>query len=305
MRADQFIIQSRAQSAHFSYFCIMENATYHTLSQYASRELKDTYKSEEIRSICRLIFTDVFHYTNIDIHLKKHENLPESFKEKFQAIVIRLKRKEPIQYIIGTTEFAGLTLEVNPATLIPRPETEELVLWVREYARPADRILDIGTGSGCIAITLAHALPEADIRGFDISAEALRTAAANAARNGVNVRFEQVDIFRDAVTTGNPYDIIVSNPPYVRRSERACMQAQVLEFEPASALFVPDEDPLVYYRCIAGIGKQRLRENGLLFFEINEALAEETSFLLKQTGYKDIKVKKDVFGKDRFIKCRK
>lgn len=283
----------------------MENATYHTFTQYAFRELKDTYGSEEIRSICRLIFTDVFHYTNIDIHLKKYENLPESFTGKFHRIITRLKQGEPIQYIIGTTEFAGLTLEVNPFTLIPRPETEELVLWIREYARPHDRILDIGTGSGCIAIALSHALPEADITGTDISAGALHTAASNAGRNGVKVRFLQADIFDETAEKPYPYDIIVSNPPYVRQSEKQDMEARVLNFEPASALFVPDEDPLIYYRRIAEIGQQQLREDGLLFFEINEAFGKEITSLLKYSGYKDIQVKKDIFGKDRFAKGTK
>lgn len=279
------------------------NTNIYTLSQYASDELKDTYEAEEIRSICRIIFMDVFHYTNIDIHIKKHENLPESFTGKFQEIVARLKQGEPIQYIIGTTEFAGLTFAVNPSTLIPRPETEELVAWIKEQAVLSPHILDIGTGSGCIAITLAHLLSDSKITAIDISAEALDTARRNASANEVKVDFRQVDIFNYQPQNQDTFDIIVSNPPYVRNSEKQYMQRQVLDFEPSAALFVPDEDPLVFYRQIAKTGQKQLRKNGLLFLEINEALANTTADLLAQLQYSGIEIKEDFRGKERFIKC--
>ena len=279
------------------------NISIYTLSQYASGELKDTYEPEEIRSICRLIFMDVFHYTNIDIHIQKHENLPESFLGKFQEIIARLKQGEPIQYIIGTTEFAGLTFTVNPSTLIPRPETEELVLWIKSLAAPSSHILDIGTGSGCIAITLAHLLPDSRVTGIDISADALATASHNAMINLTKVQFRQADIFDYRPESGSRFDIIVSNPPYVRMSEKQYMQRQVVDFEPPTALFVPDKDPLLFYWQIAKFGQTHLRKNGLLFFEINEALGQDTVDLLARYPYSGIEIKKDFLGKDRFIKC--
>lgn len=281
------------------------NNTIYTLSRYASRELKDTYKEEEIRSICRFIFMDVFHYTNIDIHIKKHENLSESFADKFYDIVIRLKQGEPIQYITGTTEFAGLSFSVDPSTLIPRPETEELVLWIKETVPSKARILDIGTGSGCIAVSLAHFFPDSFVTAIDLSEPALKVARHNALLNGTDIIFKKADIFRYEKEEWDRYDLIVSNPPYVRLSEKSYMQRQVVDFEPSQALFVSDEDPLIYYRKIAEFGCRQLRTGGLLFFEINEALGAESVALLHKYGYSDIELKKDIFGKERFVKGKK
>lgn len=281
------------------------NNTIYTLSHYASGELKDTYKEEEIHSICRLIFVDVFHYTNIDIHIKKHENLPESFADKFYDIVTRLKQGEPIQYITGMTEFAGLPFSVNPSTLIPRPETEELVQWIKERVPCKARILDIGTGSGCIAVSLAHFFPDSLVTAIDLSETALEVARHNALLNGARVVFKKADIFRYEKEEWDKYDLIVSNPPYVRLSEKSSMQRQVVDFEPSQALFVSDEDPLIYYRKIAEFGCRQLRPGGLLFFEINEALGAETVALLGESGYSDLELKKDIFDKERFVKGKK
>lgn len=262
--------------------------------------MKDTHGREEIRNICQLVFMDVFHYTNIDIHIKKSEDLDESFVKKFFEIIGQLKAYRPIQYVLGETVFAGLRIGLNPSTLIPRPETEELVSWIRESASPAARILDIGTGSGCIALALSHFLPEASVCGLDIAQEAIGQAVQNAIRNRLHVRFMQADIFH--FETEEKYDIIVSNPPYVREQEKAQMQRCVLEHEPHLALFVPDHDPLVYYRAIADWGKRHLTEGGKLFFEINEAFGEEMIRLMGESGYHRIVLRKDFYGKDRFVK---
>ena len=274
-----------------------------TFIQYAINELKDTYPEEEIRSICRLIFQDIFQYTNIEIHLKKHDCLPESFANKFYPLIGELKQGKPVQYLIGETEFAGMRFRVNGSTLIPRPETEELVLWAGESVRPGMRILDIGTGSGCIAVALAKQFAGISVAGMDISAEALSVARQNAAANGAEVSFFEGDILAAPDTISESYDLIVSNPPYIRESERREMARRVLEYEPNTALFVPDEDPLLFYRAIALFGRNHLKENGRIFFEINEALEEETVSLLQQNGYTDVTGRKDLFGKPRFVKA--
>lgn len=279
------------------------NHSLFTLIQYAREELKDTYGPEEIRSICQIIFTDVFHYTNIDIHLKKSEHLDESFVKKFFEITEQLKAHQPIQYILGETVFTGLRIGLNPSTLIPRPETEELVYWIKETAPSSARILDIGTGSGCIALALAHFLPQASVSGLDIAPEAIEQAQQNARYNQLHADFIQADIFR--FDTPEQYDIIVSNPPYVREQEKAQMQKRVLDYEPHRALFVPDEQPFLFYEQIAAFGETHLNPGGSLYFEINEAFGNEMILLLGNHHYRNILLKKDFYGKDRFIKGEK
>lgn len=276
-----------------------------TLTQYASRELKDTYETGEIPWLCRIIFQDVFHYTNIDIHIKKHENLDESFVNKFTKIITQLRTGKPIQYILGETVFCGLSFGLNPATLIPRPETEELVRWMQQTIHPSSRILDIGTGSGCIAITLAHLFPQAAVQGIDISPQAIQQAEANAIRHHTQVRFRVSDFFSYSLNCKEQFDIIVSNPPYIREKEKKEMHKRVLDFEPHRALFVPDSDPLIFYREIAAFGQSHLIPSGSLFFEINEALGQEMTALLKAFHYTAIQLKKDNYGKDRFIYAQK
>lgn len=280
------------------------NTIFH-LSQYALQELKDSYHENEIRAICRLIYLDILQYTNIDIHIKKNEVLDESFVNKFYQIVALLKTDVPIQYIIGRTEFAGLTFALNPSTLIPRPETEELVVWICAHAPAQARILDIGTGSGCIAVSLAHLLPGAQVTGVDISTEALNQARKNATTNRAQVEFRQCDILHYEAHTWDHYDLIVSNPPYVRECEKQAMHKRVTGFEPHQALFVPDSDPLIFYRRIAEFGRHYLTSGGWLFFEINEALGTETVKLLEQLEYKEVTLKKDIHERERFIKCKK
>jgi release factor glutamine methyltransferase len=232
----------------------------------------------------------------------------------------RLKNEEPIQYIIGATEFYGFPFLVDKSTLIPRPETEELVEWIllettklqRDQVSKSLQILDIGTGSGCIPISLARNLPTATISAIDISADALKVAIKNATLNKVKVDFIEgnvLDLYAfNEILKQEPYqqvkfDIIVSNPPYVRELEKIEIQNNVLLNEPHLALFVSDENPLLFYDRIADVAKQHLSKNGLLFFEINQYLGEETIKILAEKGFKNIKLRKDLFGNDRMIKA--
>ena len=228
-----------------------------------------------------------------------------------QEIISRLLHFEPIQYIFGHTLWCGLDLKVSPATLIPRPETAELIDRIQntEYRIQTDhpfRVLDIGTGSGCIAIALKKTHPEWQVTGLDISTEALEIAKENAQKNGVEVVFKQLDIFSDEIEknhqspiTNHQYDLVVSNPPYICEKEKIEMRRNVLDYEPATALFVPDEDPLLFYRRIA-----QLRIGKYLFFEINEAYAKELKEMLSQFGYTDIQITNDIYGKPRIIDGR-
>ena len=219
-----------------------------------------------------------------------------------QEIVERILHFEPIQYIFGHTLWNGLDLKVTPATLIPRPETAELVEKVERLKVKGERIkvLDIGTGSGCIAIGIKKAHPEWEVTGIDISEEAIEVAKENAKRNGVEVEFLAADIFNLQSSISNlQYDIVVSNPPYICESEKASMRPNVLDYEPATALFVPDNDPLRFYRRIA-----ELKLGKHLFFEINEAYPDELSAMLSELGYTDIQITKDIYGKPRIIEAR-
>ena len=213
----------------------------------------------------------------------------------------QLYTHRPLQYVLGHAEFCGLVFAVNEDVLIPRPETEELVEWIsREWKGRPVRILDIGTGSGAIAVALAKKLTEAMVSAVDISEKAILMAAANAAGNAVQVSFAVCDILN-----GKPegkFDVIVSNPPYVRHSEQEFMRKNVLDYEPGNALFVPDDDPLLFYRRIAGLGREMLNEGGALYFEINEAFGNETVRLLTELGYSQIEIRADILGKERMVK---
>ena len=231
-----------------------------------------------------------------------------------QEIIERILHFEPIQYIFGHTLWYGLDLKVTPATLIPRPETAELVKNISNHFKQLQttsnfRVLDVGTGSGCIAIALKKAHPEWEVTGIDISPEAIEIARENARRNNVEVNFEVADIFNFQLSIINyQFDLIVSNPPYICESEKADMRPNVLNFEPATALFVPDNDPLKFYRKIAQLFARTPytihHTPKYLFFEINEAYPAELSAMLDQLGYTDIRITKDIYGKPRIIEAR-
>jgi release factor glutamine methyltransferase len=220
-----------------------------------------------------------------------------------QDILARLQKYEPLQYVLGRAPFDGLELEVTPDVLIPRPETAELVAWIAAEARPDASILDIGTGSGCIPIALHRRLPGARLTAWDVSEGALVVARRNAAACDAPVRFERCDVLTARDADGRTFDVIVSNPPYICQRERAEMQPNVLEWEPGLALFVPDDDPLLFYRRIAQLGRTLLRPGGQLYFEINRAYGPDTVAMLGGLGYRDITLKKDMEGNDRMIKA--
>jgi len=267
--------------------------------------LSSTFSKEEIKSLIYIIFEYVLRYGKIDTEVNKDVKIEDSDYKKILSMVERLSKNEPIQYIIGETEFYDLTFKVNKYTLIPRPETEELVhLIINEQKNKDIHILDIGTGSGCIAISLAKNLVSALVSALDISHNAISTAKTNALNNNVNVNFFIQDIFK-AENLCNKYDVIVSNPPYIRNSEKVLMQKNVLDFEPHSALFVDDEDPLIFYRTISIFAKKHLNKNGILYFEINEALGKEMREMLSALNFNKIEIIKDLFDKDRIVKAIK
>ena len=234
----------------------------------------------------------------------KDIEISESQKQKLQEAITRLKNHEPIQYIIGSTVFFNRDFMVEPGVLIPRPETEELMeMIVRENQNKPIRILDIGTGSGCIPVTLSLELPQSTVYSADISEDALCVAQKNIAHNKATVSLIHCDILDDTAIPRLPQqlDIIVSNPPYVMESEKTGMENNVLVHEPHLALFVPDEDPLLFYNRIADLGRTLLKEGGRIYFELNALLAQESAEMMISKGYKQVSLHKDLFGKLRFL----
>ena len=277
-----------------------------------SEVLKDIFPITEIDTFFLFLAEEYLGFTRVDLVLKSDFIIDENIKILFDSALERLKNQEPIQYILGKTEFFGLPFLVDKNTLIPRPETEELVAWILEEVKILDnlRILDIGTGSGCIPISLAKNLDLATISAIDISEKALKVANKNAELNQVSINFLEMDIlkivdlhflFED--NSKSNFDIIVSNPPYVRELEKSAMNKNILENEPHQALFVSDENPLIFYEKIADLATQHLSENGLLFFEINQYLGNQTVEMLSNKGFKNIELRKDIFGNDRMMKA--
>ena len=281
------------------------------ISQISS-QLQTAYPEDEARSLAWWIMEELTGKSRTELQFGcKDTAFSSIMQEKSQEIISRLLHFEPIQYIFGHTLWCGLDLLVTPATLIPRPETAELVERINKPTQTlpegrALKVLDVGTGSGCIAIALKKAHPSWSVTGIDISPEAIAIARENARRNNVEVNFQVVDIF-DFNEKNPKYDIVVSNPPYICESEKSSMRRNVLNFEPYSALFVPDADPLLFYRRIAELFSLPLegkgRERGL-FFEINEAYGPQLSAMLDSLGYTDIQIHKDIYGKDRIIEAR-
>ena len=278
---------------------------------FFKNSLSEIYPTTEIDSFFFLLMEEYLDLQRIDTVLKPDFKIDEENLSILKKALARLQKEEPIQYIIGKTEFYGLPFLVDENTLIPRPETEELVEWVLEEVGSlkleagSDKslsILDIGTGSGCIPISLAKNLSEVKISAIDVSVEALNIAKKNAALHKVAVNFLQVDILQTEKLS-QKFDIIISNPPYVRELEKVEIQNNVLQNEPHLALFVSDKNPLIFYDKIADLAKNNLTKNGLLFFEINQYLGKETCDLLEDKGFKNISLKKDLFGNDRMIKA--
>ena len=268
--------------------------------------LKGHYPDLEALALAKMLLVEVFGFSTLELYGGKDKEFSEKHRSVLTEMIRRLQKNEPIQYIIGIESFFGLTFEVNPKVLIPRPETQELVSWIIEDYQSDEsiRILDIGTGSGCIPISLAKQLSKAEVESWDISEGALEVASRNCERNGVKVLLRQKDVLK-AAPEGNLYDVIVSNPPYITNKEKIDMEANVLDWEPSLALFVPDEDPLLFYRKIAQLGCDMLKEGGSLYFEINRAYGEETVLMLKELGYAQIELKKDSWGNDRMIKAKR
>lgn len=311
---------------------------------WLKENLKIVYADEELNEILFLVLLSVTKLTKTQIHAFPEKELSEQQISMLLLSAQKLQTRMPVQYVLGETEFFGLRLEVNPSVLIPRPETEELVAWVLEEKVKGEKvkgerlkgeglkgerfkgereksgewgllkaeslwpkaILDIGTGSGCIPIAIKKNWPEAAVFALDISAEALQTAQKNALLNQVEVDFFQQDILNfDAVKGARQYSVIISNPPYITPSEQQTMQANVLGFEPHQALFVPENDPLLFYKTIASHASFMLQKNGLLFFEINENFGQEIILLLQKEGFTPIELRKDSRGKDRMVRAVK
>lgn len=274
---------------------------------YIKNSLKDSYPSSEIGSFTRLIMEQVCGLKPHNLLFCKDKQLSETEKTKIRQIVERLKTHEPIQYILGKADFYGRLFQVGPSVLIPRPETEELVERVIEdYNGKEVKILDAGTGSGCIAVTLKRYLKTSEIIAVDISAAALEIARKNARSQGTSIIFIRTDLLslqKSDMDIPFIFDVIVSNPPYVKNSEKAFMEKNVLDYEPHQALFVPDDDPLIFYRQIAQLGKRKLKKEGQLYFEINAQCGQEMKEMLEYEGYQKIELFQDIFGKDRIIKA--
>ena len=266
--------------------------------------LATTYTDGEIKALTRILATELLGVSQMAYYLKDNITLSAEQQSLLDNAIERLKKQEPIQYILGYSDFCGLRFKVTPATLIPRPETSELVEWVASEATDRERILDIGTGSGCIAVSLAHKIPQSKVTAWDISSNALAVAAENSKTNGCTVTFEQVDILAHQ-PTGEQFDIIVSNPPYIKENEKEAMHANVLDWEPHTALFVPDSDPLLFYCTIAKKGLLILKPGGRLYFEINRAHGKETMEILTALGYTSIELRKDFAENDRMIRAVK
>ena len=271
----------------------------------AYRQLSGLYPETEIESFMRILFRYYLGMTPVQVQLSRNHELMAGIEKQIRDAVNELTKYRPIQYIIGETEFYGLPFELTSDVLIPRPETEELVDWiVHEYDRNAAlTMIDIGAGSGCIAVALAVNFPNTDVWAVDISEAALSIAQRNALKNKVNINILAKDVLKDGAMgfETSLTDVIVSNPPYIAPSEKGQMLPNVLKYEPHSALFTPENDPLIFYKRIAAFGAKCLRNKGKVFFEINETFSAEVAEILRQNHYSDIVLRKDINGKWRMV----
>lgn len=274
-----------------------------------TQALTALYEQREAANICDWVLEHLTGKKKIDRFLDAGLPLSAAQQTQLEQYTRELLTHRPVQYVLGEAWFAGMRFEVNESVLIPRPETEELVAWVLSDARLATgkpiRLLDIGTGSGCIPVAIQQKAPACDGMGIDISEAALQTAKKNAVSLQAKVRFQLIDFLDENERNTLPvFDIVTSNPPYIRQSERTAMQKNVLDFEPSLALFVPDEDALLFYRNIAAFGKTHLADKGSVFLEINESLGDEVVRLFEEQGY-PCETRKDLQGKDRMVKATK
>jgi release factor glutamine methyltransferase len=285
------------------------------LEQLFHNELDSIYGKDEVAQFFFMCIETFYNFSRLDLALNTKLSITTEEQPKMIEALNHLKAEKPIQYLLGGTEFFGLTFKVTPDTLIPRPETEELVELIinttkKEFPETEKlNILDIGTGTGCIAISLAKNIEKAKVNALDVSPEALKIATENAEGNQVEVNFIQRDILdkTEALKTINnlgPLDIIVSNPPYVRELEKQEIKPNVLENEPHLALFVSDENPLIFYETITEIAEKQLKPNGFLFFEINQYLGKEMKVLVESYSFKNVEIIIDDFGNDRMLKAQ-
>jgi release factor glutamine methyltransferase len=280
--------------------------TVKALQEEFQKQLIFNHPRDEINSFFYLLSEAYLDKNRLDIALAPNDEINNSKTTLFLDALAQLKNEYPIQYIIGEVEFMDLTFEVNKNVLIPRPETEELIKWVLTTEKGSEElsILDIGTGSGCIPIILAHSLAKSSVTSFDVSEKAIEVAKKNAIKNKVDIKLVVQNIL-SIDTLDASYDIIISNPPYVRESEKAQMKNNVLNYEPDIALFVSDNDPLIFYKHIARLAIKSLKPSGALYFEINQYLGSALCTFLKDLGFKEIELKKDIYGADRMIRAIK
>ena len=266
--------------------------------------LTPLYEISEAKAIVRWVLDVRFGLSMADILCDKVNQLSADDQKELETMTQRLEKGEPVQYIIGMADFCGRQFHVAPGVLIPRPETEELCRWITQKNRPSVlSVLDIGTGSGCIAVTLALEMPKAKVTAWDISDETLRIAQKNAQTLGAEVTFEHQDILN--VSLHDKYDLIVSNPPYIQSKERDGMGKNVLDYEPHQALFAPEEEPIIFYQRIGDYAWQSLNPGGALYFELNPLTADNVSDYLQRLGFLEIEIRQDQFGKQRFLKATK
>ena len=269
-----------------------------------TKELKNVYDSDELKNIIELVIEHITKMTRAEQVKNKVPYLTCTQLEDLDEITERLKKNEPVQYVLGEAWFAGMKFKVNKNVLIPRPETEELVDWIVKEINAQCSIMDIGTGSGCIPITLKKKLPQATVSAIDVCSEALFTATENAIQLNADMDFLLLDFLDEEKWKElGQYEIIVSNPPYVKLSEINAMHERVKEFEPHLALFVPDDDALLFYKKLACFAAKHLKADGSLFVEINEALGEQVVTIFRSAGLANIELRKDMQGKDRMIKA--
>ena len=272
------------------------------LFQYIINGIDINEPEAEVSSIAYRVIDHLFHIDKAEVIVDRSLNITTKEKKNLDQFIMRINDHEPIQYIVGETEFYGRKFEVNSSVLIPRPETEELIaLIIKENRDKKIKFLDIGTGSGCIPVTLARELRDSKAYAIDIDPRVIKTARSNAARHEVDVEFLLIDILTESIP-GGPFDLIVSNPPYVLESEREHMKANVLDHEPATALFVSDKDPFLFYRRICELSQQALRDGGRLYFEVNEKYAEDIKAMMEVLDFHSVNITQDLNGKNRIVR---